>query len=38
MSAVPAVLGVREGKVVTQFVGLRDTQFLQQFAKEILDS
>ena len=38
VSAVPAVLAVKEGQVVGEFVGLRDTQFLEQFANDILTS
>ena len=33
---VPAVIGVRGGEVVGQFVGLQNSQFLEQFASQLL--
>ena len=35
---MPAVLGVRDGSVVDQFVGLRDSHFLEQFADGLIGS
>ena len=37
VNAVPAVMGVRVGEVVGRFVGLHDSQYLEQFATELLD-
>ena len=36
VNVVPAVIGVRGGEVVGQFVGLQNSQFLEQFASELL--
>ena len=36
VSAVPAVMGVKGGKVVAEFVGLRDAQFLEQFVRDLV--
>ena len=35
---MPAVVAVKGGNVVNQFVGLRDAEFLEQFARDVVDS
>lgn len=35
--SIPTVLAVKDGKVVNQFVGNRDAQFLEDFINELLD-
>ena len=35
VSAVPAVMAVRAGKVVDRFVGHKDTHFLEEFAHDL---
>lgn len=38
VSSIPAVVGLRGGEVVGEFVGLRDAHFLKEFAHNLVTS